>query len=114
MACLCRVVSSWAFGWVFFGFTGFSWFVLLLFLSISGVFWDLFLCRAASALSLWVVLLSDKLSSLLLCFFASLLLCFCFFASPLLCFYLLIALLILCAVFYSFAISYLNLRFSSF
>ena len=45
-------------------------------------------------------------------FFASLLLCF--FASPLLCFYLLIALLILCAVLYSFAISYLSLRFSYF
>ena len=79
MACLCRVGSSWAFGWVFFCFTGFSWFVLLLFLSICGVFWDLFLCRAPSALSLWVVLLSHELSSLLLCFFASLLLlCFAF------------------------------------
>ena len=37
-----------------------------------------------------------------------------FFASSLLCFYLLIALLILCAVLYSFPISYLSLRFSCF
>ena len=45
-------------------------------------------------------------------FFASLLLCF--FTSPVLCFYLLLALLILCAVLYSFPISYLSLRFSCF
>ena len=59
-------------------------------------------------------------ASLLLCFFASLLhfffasLLLYFFASPLLCFFLLITLLILCAVLYSFPISYLSLRFSCF
>ena len=53
----------------FLSFQGFFYFVLLSFLSICGVFWDLFLCRAASALSLWVaVLLFHELSSLLLCF----------------------------------------------
>ena len=76
MAGLCRIGSSWAFGSVFFCFTGVSWFVLPLFLSICGVIWDLFLCWAPSSLSLCVVLLSHELSSLLLCFFASLLLCF--------------------------------------
>ena len=84
MACWCQVGSSWAFGWVFLCFMGFSWFVLHSLLSIGRVFWDLFLCRAASALSVGVVLFSHELSSFLLCFFASLLLCF--FASLLLCF----------------------------
>ena len=103
MACLCRVGS------VFFGFgVGFLLFhrfFLLCFALISihlRGFCNFFLCRAASALSLWaVVLLFHELSSLLLCFFA----------SPLLCFYLLIVFSILSALLYGFPISYLSLRF---
>ena len=75
-------------------FHGFSWFVLLSFLSICGVAWDLFLCRTASALSLWVVLLSHELSFLLLFFLAFLI--FCFFAFLLFCFF---AFLLLCFAF---------------
>ena len=102
MACLCRVGS------VFFGFRVgfllFHGFFLLCFALVSihlRGFWDFFLCRAASALSLWaVVLLFHELSLLL-----------CFFASPLLCFYLLIVFSILSALLYGFPISYLSLRF---
>ena len=94
MSCWCLVGSSWALGWVFFCFTGFPWFVSL----YLRVFW--FLCWAASALSLWVVLFFHRLSCLLFCFIASLL-----------CFYLLIVFLILSAALYGFPISYLSIRF---
>ena len=80
------------------GFLLFHGFSLVCFYPLR-VFW--FLCWAASALSLWVVvLLFHGLSYLLLCFFASLL-----------CFYLLIVFLILSAALYGFPISYLSLRF---
>ena len=86
------------------GFLLFHGFSLVCFYPLR-VFW--FLCWAASALSLWVVvLLFHGLSCLLLCFIALL----HFFAS-LLCFYLLIVFLILSAALYGFPISYLSLRF---
>ena len=69
-------------GWSLAGFSGgfsfVSWVFLLCFallpIHLWG-FWDLFSCRAASALSLWVtVLFFHELSSLLLCFPSALLL----------------------------------------